>query len=109
MKKPGLVVMIALTVAFVAVLVGIFVRQTQTLGLTDLSAQDDVDRGKVNLNTATKEELMVLPGIGEGLAQRIIDYRERYGPYRKISELENVKGISKNMVAQMADYITVGG
>ena len=112
MKKAGLAILIALTVLYVAVLAGLLINQTRTVGLSISAiptAADGTARGKVNLNTATARELMVLPGIGEGLANRIIAYRELHGPFRDITELIDVKGISERMFKEIADYITVGG
>lgn len=66
-------------------------------------------RGKININTATAEDLMLLPGIGEVLAQRILDYRKENGRYSSIGELINVRGIGEKTLNKISDYITVGG
>ena len=59
-------------------------------------------------NTATAEELTALPGIGEVLAQRIVDFRAENGPFRIIDELKDVRGIGDTIFDGLKDYITVG-
>lgn len=62
---------------------------------------------KININYATLEELQTLPGIGPVLAQRIIEYRETYGPFMDVEELLNVKGIGEGLLDRIRDLITV--
>ena len=64
--------------------------------------------GKININTATKEELMTLPGIGEAKANDIIKYRETNGPFNSIDELTKVSGIGESIVANIKENITTG-
>ena len=61
----------------------------------------------VNLNTATRTELEKLPGIGEGLAARIVEHRERYGAFRRIEHLIMVRGISERRFEQLRAFVTV--
>jgi competence protein ComEA len=67
------------------------------------------DGGKVNINTANVDELTDLPGIGPAYARRIVDYREEHGPFRKIEDLLNVRGIGDRTFEKIRDRITVKG
>ncbi|GAA2352303.1 ComEA family DNA-binding protein [Dactylosporangium salmoneum] len=63
--------------------------------------------GPVNLNTATPAELQSLPGIGEVLAQRIVEYREAHGGFRAVSDLRQVEGIGDAKYQQLKGRVTV--
>lgn len=63
----------------------------------------------IDLNTASVADLTRLPGIGEKRAQAIVDYRESSGPFQSVEELTEVKGIGEGILAQVYDYVTVGG
>jgi competence protein ComEA len=61
----------------------------------------------VNLNTASVAELEVLPSIGAKTAARIVDYREKKGPFKKIEELMNVQGIGEKSFLKLKPQLTV--
>ena len=63
----------------------------------------------IDLNTASAADLTRLPGIWEKRAQAIVDYRESSGPFQSVEELTEVKGIGEGILAQVYDYVTVGG
>ena len=132
MKKDGTFILIVLTLVFAAFLIGLLIgRNTHKsevvmnhyLNPTDTtSAQaDTIPAGanaptdplpittseRININTATLEELITLPGIGPALAQRILDFREAYGPFQNLVDLTDVEGIGTKKIEAIKDLITL--
>ncbi len=66
-----------------------------------------VEDGRVNINTASVNELMTLPGIGEAKAEAIISYREEHGAFSDVEELKNIPGIKEGIFAQIKEQIKV--
>jgi competence protein ComEA len=65
------------------------------------------DQAKVNINTATAEELSTLKGIGEKKAEAIIEYRENHGHFTTIEDIKNVKGVGDKTFEEIKDNIAV--
>lgn len=66
------------------------------------------DVSPLDVNSASAEELAGLPGIGEVLAQRIVDYRTANGPFEAVEDLLSVSGIGEKRLAELEGRITVG-
>ncbi|HHV71000.1 MAG TPA: ComEA family DNA-binding protein [Clostridia bacterium] len=71
------------------------------------NGETTIASGKININTANKQQLENLTGIGPALAERIIKYRETNGYFRSIEELKNVSGIGEKRFEQLKDEITI--
>lgn len=73
-----------------------------------LAAAKQAPSGKVNINTATVQQLTSLPGVGAKLAARIVEYRQKAGAFKTIQELMNVKGVGEKNFARLQPYLTAG-
>lgn len=62
---------------------------------------------KVNINTATAAELMELPGVGAKKAEAILNYRSQHGAFKRVNDLDQVKGIGAKMLAKMKPYVSL--
>ena len=65
--------------------------------------------GKLNVNTATSEQLTMLPGIGEATAKNIMDYRTQNGNFKAVDDLLKVKGIGEKTLGKMKSYVILDG
>lgn len=78
--------------------------------LVELNRNQDQDKesgNQVNINVATKEELMNLPGIGESKAESIISYREEHNGFQSIEDIQKISGIKEAVFQKVKDYIVV--
>jgi competence protein ComEA len=73
----------------------------------EAAAAGEVATNRININTASREELMRLKGIGPAYADRIIEYREEHGPFQQAEDIMKVKGIGLEMWEANKDIITV--
>ena len=71
------------------------------------SGQTSEEEGKVNLNQASKEELMTLNGVGEKKAEKIIEHREENGSFKSIEEIKNVNGFGEKTFESLKSSITI--
>ena len=74
---------------------------------TAAATQPPTEPGPLDLNRATAQELTTLPGIGEVLAQRIVDYREAHGSFQSVEELIAVEGIGEGKLEKLRELVTV--
>lgn len=108
-------IMLTMTAGFLCLLLAVSISARPAAGVTietryeaAASAIAPVEGGKININTAPAEELVELPGIGQVLAGRIVEYREENGPFQCVEDIRNVSGIGPGKFADMAEEITVG-
>ena len=124
MKKTAPHPLLFTVILFSVFIIGIFVGRlvpfgAASTGVLDVSAGDtnippELDpnvfsSGKLNINSASKEDFALLPGIGEALAERIVAYRQQNGLFSSIIDITHVKGIGADTFSKISQYITVGG
>jgi comEA protein len=97
----------------------IFLERTKAMSAPepgDSLARPAGDRGRlsahpapavVDINTASRADLMRLPGIGASYADRILRYREEHGPFRSVNDLDKVRGIGKKTLEKLRPFIRI--
>ena len=116
--KKGIWITLFICAMGMCLAVGIFIGRNHRdeyhpipdLAITDSRQTQIIEKEyRVNINTAELSLLMDLPGIGQELAERIIDYRTQNGPFESIDELLKIDGIGEKKLRQLETYIKVGG
>jgi competence protein ComEA len=97
-----------LMVAIAAIALSAPVLSAQTKAPAPKQAATATAGAPVNLNTASAEQLATIPGVGPKMAERIIDYRQKNGSFKKIEDLMNVSGVGEKSFLKMKPLITVG-
>jgi competence protein ComEA len=83
----------------------LFIVITLVITLVPLAMAEEQE--KINLNTASAEELVQIKGIGHKYAQRIVEYREKNGPFNQVEDVMNIKGIGSKTFESIKDSIKV--
>jgi len=86
------VILFLITMALVGMGINFLVKRNSLVKTFVCFAENNI--GKVNLNKADKEDLMDIPGLGERLASRILEYRQQNGDFASLEDLKKIKGIN---------------
>jgi comEA protein len=107
-KEDSMFRMLLSFVAVSCLLCALPAAAAQSKSTTRSTAAKPASTAIVNLNTATAADLEGLPGIGAKTAARIVEYRQKNGPFKKVEELMNVRGVGEKNFLKLKPQITVG-
>ena len=118
--KKGPFILLLVTAAFLCIMIGTLIgrytsdnyyliSEQPSASAANPTANGTPENGLLDINSASALEIADLPGIGQTLAQRIIDYRDANGPFTSIDDLILVEGIGVKRIDGIREFITVGG
>jgi len=90
-------------------IIAFLIASASLAAMPDANPAGNEPAGVVNINTASAQELSLLPRVGAKVAQRIVDYRTEHGKFAKASDLMQVKGIGDKSFQNLSAYLTVDG
>ena len=122
MKNQNISVLFSITLLFIGFLLGFLVgrshnpepvlvsvpAQMQTMPTVSETSEEEIEF-PVDLNKATREELIALPGIGEKLTLRIMAYRRERGRFFALEDLLQIEGVTKKTLDKIRDFVYIGG
>lgn len=82
-------------------------KTTDSKGKTKTKKGENLAEKSININTAAKDQLVQLPGVGNSTADKIIEYRETHGSFKRIEDIMKIKGIGQKKFDKMKAFITV--
>lgn len=107
-KNLSLILLVAVLLC-VSVYIGVYIGRTGSQNITHIAdvTPKSTSIEKIDLNKANVQELTEIPGVDRSIAKAIIAYRDENGPYYKVKELMDVKGVTEELYEILKRYVTV--
>ena len=113
-KKVSLLTYILILILFVCLIfallfINVKFNSVNLSSVQTVQASNMLIDGRIDINTADAKTLALLNGIGPETANEIVKYRKKHGPFHRIEDLGDVKGIGNATLKKIRNYITIGG
>jgi len=101
-REEKIILISVLIAAILGILINVFFSYSKKIRITNIEMTNE----KIDINTASSEELQKLPGIGNVIAQRILEYRQNSGAFKSADELMHIKGMTAKKYEKIKKFIT---